>query len=163
MTISLIACQSRNGVIGKDGRLPFNVPSDMKRFRKLTLGKPCIMGRSTHDGFLKPLESRINIVLSRYGYLECRDGFVYFDGIYKAIEFAKQLPHASEIMIIGGGQVYRQCLPIADKIYLTTLDIDLVGDVYFPKLDMGQWIEASKERCEDVIPYTYQVLDRRIE
>lgn len=163
MTISLIACQSKNGAIGKDGQLPFNVPSDMKRFRKLTIGKPCIMGRSTHDSLLKPLESRTNIVLSRNGDLERRDGFVYFSDSRKAIEYAKQLPHVNEIMVIGGGHVYNLFLRMANKIYLTTLDVELVGDTYFPHLDMSEWIVIAKERHDDLMPYTYQVLERRIE
>jgi dihydrofolate reductase len=158
--ITLVYAQSRNGVIGAEGGLPWHIPSDLKRFKETTLGKPVIMGRKTWNSLpRKPLPGRKNIVLSRHAF--SAEGAEWSKTPEAALALAGDVP---EVCVIGGAEIYRLFLPLANRIYLTDVDIDVQGDAYAPELDTAQWQEVSRDgphRGEkDSAAYTVRVLER---
>lgn len=155
--ISLIVAVSENNVIGKNNQLLWHLPADLKYFKEQTLGKPVIMGRKTFDSIIKsigkPLSNRQNIVITR------KDDFSY-DNVLRAKDLTQAIQLAgdvSEIMIIGGGSIYEQALPFADKIYLTRVHHIFEGDVFFPVLNDSEWqkIEEEKHGANDKNMYAY--------
>jgi dihydrofolate reductase len=138
--ISLVYAQSRNGFIGLNGGLPWHLPSDLKRFKATTLGKPVIMGRKTWDGLpRKPLPGRVNIIVTRQpGFLA--EGAVVVATADAALKAAGDVP---EICVIGGGEIYNLFLAKANRIYLTEVDVDVAGDTLAPVLNKEQWHEVS--------------------
>jgi dihydrofolate reductase len=158
--ISLVYAQSRNGIIGADGGLPWNIPSDLKRFKETTFGKPVIMGRKTWDSLpRKPLPGRQNIIISRHA--QTIEGADVVASPEKALRLAGD---AAEICVIGGGEIYRLFLPMANRIYLTTVDVDVEGDTAAPVIDQSAWHVVSQDgphRGEkDSASYTVEVLER---
>ena len=143
MRIALIAAVAANGVIGSDNRLPWHLPEDLREFKRITLGKPLIMGRKTFESIGRPLPGRTNIVLSRQPGWQ-REGVVVASDLAVALDLARELAGADEVMVIGGEQIYRQALPLAERLYLTLVDLDVAGDARFPELDRGQWRELSR-------------------
>ena len=144
MTISLIAAMSKNRVIGKGNKLPWDLPADMQHFRELTKGKPVIMGRKTFESIGHPLPKRLNIILTHdTKYLT--DGCTIVHSPGQAITAAG---HTEEIMVIGGANVYEQFLPTANRIYLTIIGGEFDGDAYFPEFDQNMWKETSREDHE---------------
>lgn len=140
--LSLIAAMARNRVIGLHNRLPWRLPADMKRFRELTTGHAIIMGRKTFDSLPRPLPNRTNIVVTRDR--EYRpDGATVVHSIEDAIARAGA---DREVFVIGGEQIYRQTLPIADRLYLTLVDNDFDGDAWFPAYDAHEWKEIASEQ-----------------
>jgi dihydrofolate reductase len=136
--ISLVVAASRNGVIGKDGGLPWHISSDLKLFKQITMGKPVIMGRKTWDSLpRKPLPGRRNIVISRKAD-QPTEGAEFVRGVDEALAAAK-VDHPPEIAVIGGGEIYRLFWPLADQVYLTEVDLDVEGDTFFPKIDVDEW------------------------
>lgn len=159
--ISLVYAQSRNGIIGADGGLPWRLPSDLRRFKEMTLGKPIIMGRKTWEGLPKrPLPGRMNIVVTRQKAFAA-EGAVVADSVKAAISAAGNVP---EICVIGGGEIYRMFLPLADRIYLSEVDVDVVGDTQAPVLNAAEWREISTipaQRGEnDSAAFTTRTLER---
>jgi dihydrofolate reductase len=142
MKVSIIVAASTNNVIGRDGELPWRLSTDLKRFKSITTGKPLIMGRLTHLSIGKPLPGRQNIVLSTDRSYQTA-GCEVAESPQGALELAGA---ADEVMIIGGGHVYRLFLPMADTIYLTRVHATPEGDAHFPELDPGHWQLVS---CED--------------
>ena len=143
MTISLIAAVARNGVIGREGRLPWRLPDDLARFRDLTIGHHVLMGRRTHESIGRPLPGRTNLVLSRdpaYAAPGCRLARSIDEALGEAREAGE-----TEIFVIGGASVYRSTLPIASRLYLTRVEADVPGDVRFPEIDPRQWREVERE------------------
>jgi len=140
--ISLVVAASTNNVIGANGALPWRLPEDLRHFKRITMGKPVIMGRSTFETIGRPLAGRHNIVLTRQaGYTA--EGCDVVDGVAGALAAAGD---ADEVMVIGGGEIYRQFLPLAERIYLTRVQAEIAGDTLFPELDMDQWnIEHVEE------------------
>ena len=145
-TVSFVVAVAENGVIGRDGAIPWRVPSDLKIFRRLTMGKPVIMGRKTYESIGKPLDGRDNIVITRNAAFSAT-------GVERAgnIEDARQSAHAcaarrgvDEIMVIGGAEIFAALLPRADRIYLTRIHARPDGDTNFPDLDPTVWREVSK-------------------
>ena len=165
--LSLVVARARNGVIGQDGRLPWRLRSDLKRFRETTLGKPVIMGRKTWDSLTKkPLPGRLNIVLTRDLSFEPA-GAVACDGWADAVSIAREQAEedgASEICVIGGAEIYRLALPRARRIYLTEVDLEPVGDAWFDAPDPAQWLETGAETFAagegDEAPFVIRVLER---
>ena len=159
--ISLIVAASENNVIGVRGDLPWHLSDDLKRFKKLTMGKPIVMGRKTYESIGRPLPGRQNIIISRQDGFEA-DGCTVVDSPETAIEAAGD---AEEIMIIGGGHVYEEFLPDADRIYLTRVHTEIDGDVFLPELSEESWHETSSEtRSADDnndFDITFAVLERR--
>ena len=153
MIISLIVAVSRNGVIGHQGTLPWHLPADLRHFKQMTWGKPLLMGRVTHQSIGRPLPGRQNIVLSRDPNYRAA-GCSVVTSLQQGLEAAGEAP---ELMIIGGAELYRQAVPLAQRIELTEVDVTLPGDRYFPTLDPGTWHEVWRcEQCaDDRNPYAY--------
>ena len=140
MTLSLIVATTRNGVIGKDNQMPWHLPADLAWFRRNTMGNPVIMGRKTFESIGRPLPQRINIVLSRHPYFH--EGAVWKDSLESAVDFVKDF---DEIMLIGGGELFKAYLSQADKLYLTQIQADIEGDTYFPALNRDEWDIVSEQ------------------
>lgn len=139
--ISLIAAASRNNVIGARGAIPWRLSTDLKRFKALTMGKPVVMGRLTNESIGQVLPGRQNIVItSRPDY--CRPGCHIVRSPEAALEAAGD---AEEIMIIGGGKIYEQFLPLSARIYLTRVLAEIAGDAFFPELNSDDWELSSRE------------------
>ena len=142
MRITLVAAVAKNGVIGRDGDLPWRLPDDLKAFKRLTLGKPVVMGRKTWESIGRPLPERHNVIMTRSQDFEAPGASV----VRSADEALELLADEDEIMIIGGGAIYRQLLDRTDRIYLTEVDAEVAGDVTFPALDPAEWVEVSCEQ-----------------
>lgn len=144
--IVLVVAVARNGVIGQNNGLPWHLPNDLKRFKRITLGKPVLMGRKTFESIGKPLPGRQNIVLTRDPDWHC-DGVTVTPDLEQAIETAARDSHAQAegIMVIGGGELFRKALPIATRIELTEVHAEPQGDVFMPPIDRTQWVEAARE------------------
>jgi dihydrofolate reductase len=141
LKISIVVAASSNNVIGVDGQLPWRLSEDLKHFKAITMGKPMIMGRATYESIGKALPGRRTIVLTRQADFSA-DGCDVAPTIEAAIEAAGD---AEEVMIVGGGEIYRQFLPMADRIYLTRVQAEVEGDTTFPELDMSQWEVVAVE------------------
>ena len=159
--------RARNGVIGRDGGLPWRISSDLKLFKEITLGKPVIMGRKTWDSLpKKPLPGRMNIVLSRDGSFEPKGALVTEDWL-EALDIAREQAEedgAGEICVIGGAALFALALPRARRMYLTEVDAVAEGDVAFPAFDESQWREVRREvhaaGLGDDHGFTFRVLER---
>lgn len=163
--ISMIAAMANDRIIGADNAMPWHLPADLKHFKKITMGKPVVMGRKTYKSIGKALPNRPNIVISRSQFT-CDDALVV-KGIDEALKAAQQVleqapttedkPH--EIMIIGGGAIYELCLPLAECLYLTFIDLDVKGDTKFPDYKQtAQWttIDTERHSSDDKNPFNYQ-------
>ncbi len=141
MDISIVVAASSSGVIGNNGGLPWHLPDDLKRFKAITMGKPIVMGRRTHESIGRPLPGRRNIVITRQaGY--AADGCTVVSSPADALRAAGDV---REVMVIGGGDIYRQFLRLADRVYLTRVEADVEGDTYFPDLDPEDWQLVERE------------------
>ena len=141
MRVSLVAAVAQNGVIGRDGELPWRLPEDLRRFKALTLGKPVVMGRKTWESIGRPLPERRNVVLTRQpGYTA--DGAQLLPSPQAALSLLRA---EAEVMIIGGEAIYRAFLDRAARIYLTEVAAAMVGDARFPAFDRGAWRETGRE------------------
>jgi dihydrofolate reductase len=166
-TIAFVVAVAENGVIGRAGRLPWRLPTDLKRFRKLTLGKPVIMGRKTYQSIGKPLEGRDNIVVTRKRDFQASGAHVV-PGVAEALELARSQAAArgvGEIMVIGGAEIFRQMLPLAGRVYLTLVHGRPKGDVVLDAFDPAVWRETVRERMQpgagDQYSADFLVLDRQ--
>jgi len=159
--IALIAAVAENGVIGRAGGLPWRLSGDLKHFKAVTLGKPVVMGRKTFQSIGKPLPGRTNIVVTRDPDFRA-DGIETVPDLAAALERAQEIAGADgEVMVIGGGDVYRQALPSADRLYLTEVHAAPDGDAHFPAFDRAGWREASRTRHqENGTAYSFVVLER---
>ncbi len=146
----IIVAISQNGVIGRDGRLPWHLPSDLKHFKKTTMSYPIIMGRKTFDSIGKPLPGRDNIVLSRNSSLSL-PGCAVVHSIEKALDLCKEY---SKVFIIGGADIFNDCLPITDTIIVTALEREVDGDVYFPEIDPAVFKQTEARRHNLEEPYS---------
>ncbi len=166
MRISLVVAVAKNGVIGRNGGLAWKISDDLKRFRALTTGKPVVMGRKTFDSIGKPLKGRTNIVVSRS--MAPQDGVILArtvdDALRLAADAAARLG-VDEICVIGGAEVYRRTLPLADRIHLTEVDALVDGDVHFPEIDPAAWTRTPDGGCEKSVRNEHTcrffILDRR--
>jgi dihydrofolate reductase len=164
MRVSLIAAMAAGGVIGKDNRLPWHLPEDLRRFKKLTLGHPMVMGRLTFESIgCRPMPGRPTVVVTRrLDYAPAKVQVAH--SADEALELAAGLPGADEVFIAGGAELYRETLPRADRLYLTRLEAEFPGDVRFPDFDESQWRLVAAERREPTqeVPYAYvfQTYDR---
>ena len=165
--IAMIAAVARNGVIGRDGELPWRIPSDLAFFKKVTMGKPILMGRKQFESVGRPLPGRVNIVVSRQkGYQP--EGVLVFSEFAAALDHAKTIAAAdgaSEVMIIGGGEIYALGLEYADRLYLTEVDLAPEGDTRFPAIDPAAWTETAAPEVtpseRDDAVYRIAVYERR--
>lgn len=182
MNIILIAAISRNFCIGNRGDIPWHIPADFRRFKILTSGKPCIMGRKTFESIYEaigsPLPGRDNIVVSRAGYDFDKDMRDFFKeetasktsvtgktSLNEALAFAEEKAKKGgldRIYVIGGGEIYTQSLPMATHLELTFVDMDVAGDAFFPKYDDKDWKECFREDHPDEEPgFSFVTLERK--
>lgn len=152
MRLSLIAaCGRRDRVIGVDGELPWRLPADLRRFKALTLGCPVIMGRKTHESIGRALPGRRNVVVSRQRreWAGCEVAVSVEAALQRAAAVAEAADDQDEVFIIGGGEIYAQTLPLAQRVYLTEVDADTpAGDAFFPLLPAAEWQEEAREMHE---------------
>lgn len=142
--IVLVAAHARNGVIGRNGDMPWRLPSDLKRFKAVTLGTPVIMGRKTYLSIGKPLPGRANIVVSRSGF--SADGVEAVGSLEAALQLAKghaRHSGASQVSVLGGGEIYAQAIALADELLLTEVNAEIDGDTVFPEIDSQLWEKVS--------------------
>ena len=147
--IAFVVASSKNGVIGRQGKLPWRLSSDLKFFKTITMGKPLVMGRKTWESLPKrPLPGRDNIVITRQRGYNAPGAIVVADpeaAISKAEMFARRAG-SDEIAVIGGGEIFSVLLPRADRVDLTEVDLEVEGDTFLPKLDPLHWREVARER-----------------
>jgi dihydrofolate reductase len=159
--ISFVVAVSKNGVIGREGGLPWHISSDLKRFKEITMGKPVVMGRKTWESLpRRPLPGRRNIVITRSKDFVA-DGAEVAATPEEALRLSGDVP---EVAVIGGGEIYRLFWPLVDRLYLTEVDLEVSGDTYFPAVLPAEWREVGREihpRGEkDSAAFTLRILDR---
>jgi dihydrofolate reductase len=159
--VSLVVAVARNGVIGRDGGLPWHSAADLKQFRALTMGKPVIMGRKTWESLpRRPLPGRRNIVITRQARYRADGAEVVAD----AAQAMARCADADEVCIIGGGEIYRLFWERANRIYLSRIDVEVAGDTFFPRLEPGEWTETHREGQGpgegDTAGFTLSILNR---
>lgn len=148
MTMTLVAAVARNGVIGRDGDMPWRLPGDLQRFKAYTMGKPIVMGRKTWESFpRRPLPGRLNIVVTRKSDFEA-PGAEIATSLDDAIAFARSRAILGEICILGGGEIYRQAFENADRLVITHVLAEIEGDTLFPDIDPELWYEVQGEDIE---------------
>ncbi|MDX1514251.1 MAG: dihydrofolate reductase [Gammaproteobacteria bacterium] len=159
MTLSLIVAMAKNRVIGRDNALPWHLSADLKRFRRITMGRPVVMGRKTFESIGRPLDGRQNVVITRNPQFR-PEGVTVAGSVDEALSKAE----GDEVMVIGGQTIYEQVLPRADRIHLTLIDRAFEGDAEFPAIDEDEWREVERE---DVAPgrdaefgYSFVTLER---
>lgn len=164
--IALVVAVAENNVIGRNGRLPWHIPSELQHFKRITMGKPVIMGRKTFASLKKPLPGRDNIVVTRDPDFAA-EGAVSAGTLDEALAVAARCCKTrgeNEIMVIGGAQIYETALALAQRIYLTRVHAAVEGDTYFPALDETEWRERKAIQYstgpKDDYDYTLSVLDR---
>lgn len=168
MRLAMIVAQSQNRVIGHRNRLPWYLPEDLKYFKRITQGKPIIMGRKTFESIGRPLPGRTNIVITRDPDWQGKGaGVRVVHSLQDAIELAESLALINgldEALVIGGAEIYALALPRAERIYLTQVHAEVEGDAFFPRLDPAEWQEVGRQDFAAVEPnpydYSFIVLDR---
>ncbi|ABY69453.1 dihydrofolate reductase [Actinobacillus pleuropneumoniae serovar 3 str. JL03] len=162
MKISLIVARTLNHVIGKENRMPWNLPVDLAWFRQNTLGKPVIMGRKTYESIGRLLPKRPNIILSRSGF--CVEGAYTAQNFAQAVELAETFANTDEIMVIGGGELFKQTIPQADRLYLTEIQAEIEGDTLF-EFDESNWtlVEEKWSEIDEQNAYRcrFMILERK--
>lgn len=158
-----MVAMAANGVIGRDNQLPWRLPGDLQRLKRLTMGKAIIMGRKTHESIGRPLPGRLNVILTRQADYQA-EGCVVVHTVEEAIAAAAQYAPDQEIIIFGGADIYRLFLPLAGRLYLTQLAEPFPGDTHFPPLDWSVWQPISQEYfpADEHNPhaYTFTVWER---
>ncbi|GAA5131341.1 dihydrofolate reductase [Alloalcanivorax gelatiniphagus] len=157
--LAMMAAKASNDVIGRDNKLPWYLPNDLKYFKQATLGKPIIMGRNTWESLKRPLPGRTNIVITRQGDYHA-EGAKVVATLDQALELAEHvalIDGQDEVVVIGGAQIYALALPRADRLYLTEVHAEVPGDTYFPAVDAAQWREIGRDdfQAEGPNPYDY--------
>lgn len=162
MKISLIVARTLNHVIGKENQMPWNLPVDFAWFRQNTLGKPVIMGRKTYESIGRLLPKRPNIILSRSGF--CVEGAYTAQNFAQAAELAETFANTDEIMVIGGGELFKQTIPQADRLYLTEIQAEIEGDTLF-EFDESNWtlVEEKWSEIDEQNAYRcrFMILERK--
>ncbi|MCR4894934.1 MAG: dihydrofolate reductase [Eubacteriales bacterium] len=154
--ISLIAACAKNRVIGKDGSIPWRIPEELRYFHDVTMGGAVIMGRKTYESIGRPLQGRLNIVISHSKVIE-EENVITVPSAEEALKAAE----GKEVFICGGQSVYEEMLPLAERLYITEIELEPPGDAFFPEFDEGDYVLISEKRVPGEIPYTIKVYDRR--
>tara|TARA_Y100001970_G_C14238181_1_gene863212 strand:- start:705 stop:1193 length:489 start_codon:yes stop_codon:yes gene_type:complete len=153
MIISLIVAMDKNNLIGKNNKIPWHIPGELKRFRAITMGKPIIMGRKTFESIGKPLDGRENVVLTNNKSYK-QAGVKSYNNISEVIS---DFTNYDEIFIIGGSEIYALVLPLAHKLYVTKIDKIYDGDTWFPKIHCNEWkIQESTQITEETTQTQYE-------
>jgi dihydrofolate reductase len=164
LDITLIVARAKNGVIGRDGGMPWRLPADLRRFKALTVGKPVVMGRKTFESIGKPLPGRHNIVLTRQAGWAA-PGVTVVPNLAEAVVAAGLDPRVrAEVMIIGGAEIYALALPVATRVELTEVDAAPDGDTILPAFDPARWQEVAREAhppADGQPGFAYVTLERR--
>jgi dihydrofolate reductase len=154
--ITIVAAMGRNHAIGLDGRLPWHLPDELRHFKKMTMGKPIVMGRRTWESIGRALPGRQNVVITRDRSLRAAGC-----DLAHSLDQAVALSVGEEVMVIGGGQLYREALPHADRMILTEVDCAPAADTWFPAWDEDDWdrVSVRQERSDDNNPFDYRVIE----
>jgi len=166
MKVALIVALARNRAIGLNNKMPWHLPEDLKYFKRVTLGKPVIMGRNTFESIGRPLPGRPNIVISRNSTYPAA-GITLVNSLEAALKSAQELLPAGqdEVMVMGGAQIYAQALPLADRLYLTEVDAEPQADAFFPEFNRNEWREVTRESHAasetNPYPYSFVVLEKQ--
>ncbi len=159
--ITLVAAMARNRVIGRDGQMPWHLPADLRHFKAVTLGHPVIMGRRTFDSIGRALPGRINVVVSR-STPTLPDGVVLAASLNEAL---RACADAARVMVIGGGEIYRQAMALADHLELTLIDAEIEGDTLFPAFELADWnlrrLQSRPADSANVHPLRFISLERK--
>jgi dihydrofolate reductase len=162
MLLSLIVAATTNNVIGKNNDLPWRLPNDMKYFKNTTWGMPVIMGRKTFESMTEPLPGRTNIVITRQTNWK-PEGAVVVNNLSDALFVAKDAD-SKEVFVIGGGEIFKDAIKKADRIYMTRIHTIIDGDAYFPEIEEKKWKLVSKRDCfadeKHKFDYSFQVWER---
>ena len=162
MTISLVVAAATNHAIGMKGTMPWHLPADMKHFKNITWGMPVVMGRKTFESLGKPLAGRKNIVITRQAGWKA-EGIIPVKSIEDALFVARQAD-ANEVMVIGGGEIYKALFEKADRIYLTRVEAEPEADTFFPVIHPEQWRLTSQQNFEadekNAFNYSFQIWER---
>ncbi len=160
MIISLIAAMDRRRLIGVENRLPWYLPADLRHFKRVTMGKPILMGRKTYESIGRPLPGRHNIVVTRDRAFSA-EGCTVVPSVDKALAAAGPSP---ELVVVGGASFYAQLIHSAERMYLTLIDAEFEGDTFFPTYQSTDWREVSRDDFqpdeENIYPYSFVVLER---
>ncbi|MDB2384505.1 dihydrofolate reductase [Endozoicomonas sp.] len=166
MKIAMIAAVAENNAIGINNKMPWYLPGDLRYFKAVTMGKPIIMGRKTFESLGKPLPGRTNIVITRDQQYN-HDGVRVVHSLEDALSLAESIAMidgVSELMVIGGAEIYRQALPKAERLYLTRVYQRFEGDAFFPEFDERNWTEVTRKdqttEDEQQLTYSYLILDK---
>lgn len=162
MLLSIIVAQSENRIIGRGNKLPWYLPEDLKYFKRITQGKPIVMGRKTYESIGRPLPGRTNIVISRNSSYQS-PGVHVVASLDAALELAENqalIDGSEEMLVIGGAEIYAQALTQADRLYVTQVHATIEGDASFPEIDHAQWQQILREdfSAEGPNPYDYSFL-----
>lgn len=164
MRVTLIAAVARGRVLGLEGKIPWRLPADLRRFKERTMGHHLALGRRTWESIGRALPGRTMVVVTR------RPDYPVPEGVHVAGSLEAALKRAegageTEVFVAGGGEIYRQALPRADRLDLTEVDLEVEGDTFFPEIDEGEWREVSREEHpaddRNPHPYRFRVLERR--
>lgn len=142
--VQIVVARARNNIIGRDGDMPWRLPTDLRHFKAVTLGAPVVMGRKTFQSIGRPLPGRANIVVSRSGFQA--DGVTVAQTLETAISLARQIAQetgSAKMSVIGGGEIYRQAIARADELYMTEVDAEIEGDTHFPEIDSAMFQRVS--------------------
>lgn len=150
MKIILIAAVSKNNVIGENDRIPWNYPEDLKRFKKLTMGHPIIVGRKTYESIGRTLPGRQNIILTRN-----EDYKIEGADVCHSLDEAFEKSEGEKVFVIGGQSVYEKSMPVADQLEITRVHKEVDGDVFFPEIDHDKWVETKREDKDEYSFVTY--------
>lgn len=163
MIISTIVAVAKNNVIGKDNDIPWYLPADLKYFKKITTGHHIVMGRKCYESIGRPLPKRTNVVVTRNPFF-IATGCLITHNVAEAVQLA-EANGEEEVFIIGGGQIYEIALPHVDRIYLTEVDLEVEGDIFFPTIDPQNWklVKEVKHEADEKneYDYTFKVLERK--
>lgn len=164
MAIALIVAAARNGVIGRDGDMPWRLSSDLKRFKSITMGQPIIMGRKTWESIGRPLPGRLNIVVTRQADYDAPDARVV-PSLDEAIEAGRKAAGSGDVFIVGGGEIYKEAIGLADSLHVTHVEVQVEGDAYFPLIADAEWQVVHEEAVpageKDDYPTRYVIYRRR--
>ena len=152
-TVTLVAAVAANGVIGKDGTLPWHLPGDLRHFKRLTKGHVLVMGRRTFDSIGRPLPGRTTIVVTRRPEWHA-DGVLTAPGVPEALAHAARIDE--EVFVAGGQEIFRDALPVADRMVISRVDARPDGDTVFPPVDWAAWQEVTREPMEGFEVVTYE-------
>jgi dihydrofolate reductase len=160
--ISFLVAMDKNRVIGKDNQLPWNLPEDLKYFKKVTMGHPIAMGRKTHESIGRILPGRENIVITRQPDYQCEGCSIFFS----IEDFVKNYQTVDEeIFVIGGAEIFKEIFAFADRLYLTYIDEEFEGDTFFPEFNLSQWelisCEIGKKDEKNPFDFEFRIYNRK--